>query len=131
MAFTPLQTQGRTSGGVNMGYAIRKTKSDGKTTSMLEISISPELVRELKAKTGDLLRIDADKDRGIARLLAVGTLGKSSRKLHLAESGRGYWAIPYSGAVAEAFPPTDGMTPITGAHVSSDDGLVFELPEHA
>lgn len=95
MSFKPLQTQTRAHSGVTLGYSTRLTKGGNKNTKTrtLEFSISPELVQQLKLKDGDILRIDADADQGLGRLLPVQVLNKASRKVFLSSTGRGAWQI--------------------------------------
>ena len=132
MSFKPLQTQARVHSGVTLGYATRRTKASDKSKSvMLEFSIGPEMTRALKLKQGDILRLDADEAQGLGRLLPVQTLGKASRKVHLSATGRGLWQIPWSGDVVPFFPRADQVTTLLGAHVSADEGLLFELPKAA
>lgn len=130
MSFKPLQTQTRAHSGVTLGYSTRLTKGGNKNTKTrtLEFSISPELVQQLKLKDGDILRIDADADQGLGRLLPVQVLNKASRKVFLSSTGRGAWQIPWSGDVVPFFPEAVTMTQLTGAHVSADQGLLFDLP---
>jgi len=130
MSFRPLKTGGKPGLGVQMGYTThaQKGKNKGKCV-MLAFSICDDLIRALKVKSGDYLRLDADTTAGMARLLPVGALGASSRVVHLNKSGRGEWAIPYTGEIKETFPHVLAMTPLGGAHVSSEDGLLFDLPK--
>lgn len=130
MSFKPLQTQTRAHSGVTLGYATRLTKGLNKNpkSRMLEFSISPQLVQQLKLKDGDILRLDADADQGLGRLLPVQVLNKASRKVFLSNTGRGAWQIPWSGEVVPFFPEAETMLELTGAHVSADQGLLFDLP---
>lgn len=130
MSFRPLKTGGKPGLGVQMGYTThaQKGKNKGKCV-MLSFSICCDLIRALKVHDGDVLRLDADTTAGMARLLPVSALGTSSRVVHLAKSGRGEWAIPYSGEIKDTFPHVLAMTELSGAHVSSEDGLIFDLPK--
>lgn len=130
MSFKPLKPGGRPGLGVRMGYTThaQKGKNKGKCV-MLAFSICDDLIRALKVKSGDYLRLDADTTTGMARLLPVGALGVSSRVVHVTASGRGDWSIPYTGEIKDTFPLVPNMTSLNGAHVSAEEGLLFELPK--
>lgn len=129
MSFRPVKVSARAAVGVRMGYSTRRQKGKDKGNSVhLTFSICPDLVRALKAKEGDVLRLDLDMRAGMARLLPVGSLSPAARRLHVESSGRGDWSISYNGDVAEAFPLVEGMTELIGPHVSSEEGLIFDLP---
>lgn len=126
MKLIPLEPVGRAAAGVFLGYTLLNRKDNG--TPTLSISIHPDLVRKLKVKKGDPLRLDGDLKAGMAQLTLVGSAtNKAARRLNVAESGRGDFGIPWSGLVKEAFPEVEGMTPLEGAEVTSE-GLLFQLP---
>ncbi|MGV3664268.1 MAG: hypothetical protein ACO1TE_29115 [Prosthecobacter sp.] len=127
MNFTPLESLGRGTSGAELGYSILGLK---KKKPVLMISISPPLVRKLKIKDGDILRLDADRKAGMGRLLPVTNGGKAARKVGVATSGRASWKVACTGEVAEVFPVVDGVTELTSPDVGSD-GLLFELPKKA
>lgn len=130
MSFRPVKVSARAAVGVRMGYSTHRQKGKNKGNGVhLAFSIHPDLVRALKAKEGDVLRLDLDTGAGLARLLPVGSLSPAAKRLHLEVSGRGDWSISHNGEVAEAFPLVAGMTELSGAHVSSEDGLIFDLPK--
>ena len=130
MSFRPVKVSARAAVGVRMGYSTHRQKGETKKTAVyLAFSIHPDLVRALKAKEGDVLRLDLDMKAGMARLLPVGSLSPAAKRLHLGTSGRGDWSISHNGEVAEAFPLVAGMTELSGPHVSTEDGLIFELPK--
>lgn len=129
MSFKPVKVSARAAVGVRMGYSTHSQKGKNKGNAVhLAFSIHPDLIRALKAKGGDVLRLDLDMAAGMARLLPVGSLSPAAKRLHVECSGRGDWSISYNGEVAEAFPVVSGMTELSGPHVSSEDGLIFELP---
>lgn len=125
MKFTPLEPTSRSGAGVTLGYSLL---GKGKGTPTLCLSIHPDLVRKLKVKKGDPLRLDGDLKAGMGQLtLVTAATSKASRRINVADSGRGDFSIPWSGLVKEAFPEVDGMTPLEGAEVTSE-GLLFQLP---
>ena len=127
MKLIPLEPVGRAAAGVFLGYTLLGRKDKGAPT--LSISIHPDLVRKLKVKKGEPLRLDGDLKARMAQLtLVASATNKAARRLHVSHSGRGDFSIPWSGLVKEAFPEVDGMTPLEGAQVTSD-GLLFELPK--
>jgi len=130
MSFRPVKVSARAAIGVRMGYSTHRQKGKNKGNCVhLAFSIHPDLVRALKAKDGDVLRLDLDMKAGMARLLPVGSLSPAAKRLHVEVSGRGDWSISYNGEVAEAFPLVPGMTELSGAHVSAEEGLIYELPK--
>jgi hypothetical protein len=125
MKFQPLEANSRAVTGVVCGYSIL---NKGKGSPTLCISINADLMRKLKAKNHDPLRLDGDLTERMGRLTPVTSPhNKATRKICLSKSGRGEWQIPYSGMVVEAFPVVQSMTPLNGAEVTSD-GLLFQLP---
>ena len=125
MTLKPLESISRANVGVICGYSIL---DKNKGTPTLCISINAELVRKLKTRDRDPLRLDGDLTERMARLTPVTSPNsKATRKLVISKSGRGEWQIPYSGMVVEAFPVVQSMTPLNGAEVTSD-GLLFQLP---
>lgn len=125
MTLKPLESISRANVGVICGYSIL---DKNKGTPTLCISINADLVRKLKTRDRDPLRLDGDLTARMARLTPVTSPnGKATRKLVISKSGRGEWQIPYSGLIVQAFPMVESMTPLTGAEVTSD-GLMFELP---
>jgi len=125
MKLQPLESISRANIGVVCGYSIL---AKGKGSPTLSISINADLVRKLKVKDRDPLRLDGDLIERMARLTPVTSPNnKATRKLWITKSGRGEWQIPYNGIITEAFPMVDSMTPLEGAEVTSD-GLMFQLP---
>lgn len=125
MNLKPIEPISRSSAGVMLGYSLHNRDTASGT---LVISIHPQLMRDLKLKDGDPLRLDGDLKERIGQLTKVAALnGKATRKVHVQESGRGQWAISYSGTVRTAFPNADTMTALNKPEVTSD-GLQFELP---
>lgn len=128
MNFKPVTTNARTCTGSKLGYAVRANSgSSSKTSYTLEISIHPDLIKRLKVKDREPLRLDADTVEGYARLTPVAGLGKSARKVILSKSSRGLWSIPYSGEIAEIFPHSKLMTELEEPECSQD-GIVFKIP---
>jgi hypothetical protein len=125
MTLKPLESISRANVGVVCGYSILYK---GKGSPTLSISINADLVRKLKIRDRDPLRLDGDLTERMARLTPVtSSNSKATRKLVISKSGRGEWQIPYNGMIAEAFPAVKSMTPLNGAEVTSD-GLLFQLP---
>lgn len=125
MKLTPIEPTSRSTAGVLLGYSINNKDVASGT---LKISIHPDLIRKMKVKDGDPLRLDGDLKERIAQLTLVAALqGKATRKVHVESSGRGTWCISYSGLVRKAFPSPDGMTLLLQPEVTSD-GLQFQLP---
>lgn len=128
MNFKPVTTNVRAITGSKLGYAVRaNTGSKPNTSSTLEISIHPDLIKRLKVKDREPLRMDADMAEGYARLTPVAGLGKSARKVIISKSSRGLWSIPYSGEIAEIFPHSKFMTELEEPECSQD-GIVFKIP---
>ena len=127
MKLIPLEPVGRAAAGVFLGYTLLNRKEQGGTPTLC-ISIHPDLVRKLKVKKGDPLRLDGDLKARMGQLtLVAAATHKAARGIRLAASGRGEFCIPWSGLVKEAFPDVKHMTPLAGAEVTSE-GLQFQLP---
>jgi hypothetical protein len=125
MKLTPLEPTSRAAAGVFLGYSLL---NKNKGTPTLCLSIHPDLVRKLKVKKGDPLRLDGDLKARMGQLTLVSAAtSKAARRMNVSVSGRGDFCIPWSGLVKEAFPDVDGMTPLEGAEVTGD-GLLFQLP---
>jgi hypothetical protein len=125
MKFTPLESMGRVMPGARLGYSVRNS---GAGSVVLAVSVHPELVRKLGWRADMWLRLDADREAGVGRLLPVNGYGRAARKMKLSSGGRGSWRIPFNGAIPEVFPRVDHITELVVADVTQADGLLFELP---
>jgi hypothetical protein len=126
MKLTPLEPTSRAGAGVTLGYSLL---GKGKGAPTLCLSIHPDLVRKLKVKKGDPLRLDGDLKARMGQLTLVqAATSKAARRINVVKSGRGEFCIPWSGLVKDAFPEVEGMTPLEGAEVTAE-GLLFQLPK--
>lgn len=109
--------------GIPFGYAVRTSKGKAPT---LEIVISPDLLRRLKWKNSEPLKLQMAGKQ--FRLAQMATPSRSTRPLAINDTGRGYFRIPANGEVAEKF--TRGPVPMTALVFieATTEHLVFELP---
>ena len=128
MSFEPIQTDGRRSLGVRLGYTIRKANASA--GARMRFSFSPEYVTKMKWQDGEFLRLDVDSRSRQARFVSVLAMGKAARRLEIRTrtTGRGHWELPWTGDVPSFFPIVNEMTELTLVELKSGDGLVFELP---
>jgi hypothetical protein len=118
-----LQPAGRSQGGSEINYAIRKSKSDA--FPRLSFSIRPDVARKMKCQNGERLRLESSGT--MARLLRAG--GQAAKALGVEDSGRARWECTCSGGVAAVFgTEIVGMTELTLVEVSSE-AITFELPK--
>lgn len=127
MNFKPLEPNGRMMPGAQLGFTVHMNSKNSEHGS-LGISIHSDVMRKMKWKADEWLRLDADMKAGMGRLVAVMGKSKAARQVKATTSGRGFWMLPWSGAVKDAFPLPDGMTELEIADMSSSDGLIFNLP---
>lgn len=110
--------------GVPFGYAVRSSKGKAPT---LEIVIGPDLLRRLKWKDREALKLQMSGQQ--FRLVPMATRTSATRPLSINASGRGYFHIPANGEVAEKF--TRNPVPMTALVFveATTEHLVFELPQ--
>jgi RNA polymerase sigma factor (sigma-70 family) len=124
--WVPLEEEGP--GLSEIGYMVSH-KADEKN-GVLRVAVCAALVKALGVKHGDLLRLDGDLKAGKAQLtrLPIPKPGKATRKIAIANTGRGEWRIPYTGQIAAVFPKVKNTTALGGA-VLTQAGLLFDLPK--
>ena len=126
MAWKDLKPLTRAIVGVNCGYAIRPVSKSGGGT--VEIVLSPDILRRCGWKDGSWLKLQSD-GKNTVRLVIVAGQSKTSRKLHIASTGRGSWHIPATGDIADVFGSAKKeMTALTLIEATSEH-VVLELPE--
>jgi len=114
-------------GMAKMGYMVSLPK--GEKNGVLRVYLCAEMVKDMKLKHGDLLRLDGAVEARKGRL-TQGTWskpGRAIRKLGVRPTGRGEWRIPYTGAIKDAFPLMREITELKGVVVTKE-GVEFELP---
>lgn len=113
--------------GPELAYVIQSTGKQKAPRLML--SLHPDLMRTLEAADGELMRLDLDREAGVARLvcLAEECPSGAARKAKRLGTGRGNWTLPWTGPVAEVFPKGAGLAAVTVLRREASE-VLFKLP---
>lgn len=110
--------------GEPMSFSVRRAYANKPGKPRLVISIRPDVLRRLGWQDGERLKLQHQGT--IARLLPT----QGGRVLKVANGGRGTLEVSNTGTVWELFPCAEcGVTPLQIQDMSTNEGLIFELPE--
>lgn len=127
MSFEILRPGGAASLGAHFGYSVH-SRGDG--SQSLRITISGAVVAEAGWDAATRLRLEIDKKKKLARLVAVAAGADQARKLEVGPiTGRGLFHFPFSGGILKHFSAWDGIYELDVVTIVSGEGVTFDLPE--